>query len=238
MIQGFRPLYSQVKDLLLSRISEGHWSPGSALPAEPRLAEELGVSAGTVRKALDELAAQSVVIRRQGRGTFVAEQTPDRSLFHFFQIVDARGQRLIPGSEKIRVALAQPSRGQQEALRLPEKEGVWKVERIRTLEKRPMINETLVLPQSLFPGLNELASTLPNTLYAFYQSRFGIFVQRATESLRAVQATRADARRLEVEPGVPLLEIDRTAFDLNSTPVEWRRSRILTEGCRYRVELS
>src|SRR3546814_10554487 len=82
-----RPLYAQVRTLLLQRLIEGIWKPGTALPSEMQLAQELGVSQGTVRKALDDLAAENLVVRRQGRGTFVAEHDTDRALFHFFHLV-------------------------------------------------------------------------------------------------------------------------------------------------------
>ena len=68
----FRPLYVQVMEIISKRIEKGEWGPGEVLPAEPKFAEELGVSQGTVRKALDNIARKKIVVRRQGRGTFVA----------------------------------------------------------------------------------------------------------------------------------------------------------------------
>jgi GntR family transcriptional regulator len=94
----FRPLYAQVKELLIRRLVEGRWRPGDALPAETSLAVELGVSQGTVRKALDEMAAANLLERRQGKGTFVARHSRQRSLFHFFHIVGEDGRKELPSS--------------------------------------------------------------------------------------------------------------------------------------------
>ncbi len=93
---GFRPLYRQVKAIFVRRLVEGVWSPGTALPSEGQLASEIGVSQGTVRKALDELAAENLLVRRQGRGTFVAEHDERRILFQFFKLVPDDGDPALP----------------------------------------------------------------------------------------------------------------------------------------------
>jgi GntR family transcriptional regulator len=66
---GFQPLYREVKRLLTQSLIEGEWPAGAALPSETRLAERYNVSIGTLRKAIDELVAERVVTRHQGRGT-------------------------------------------------------------------------------------------------------------------------------------------------------------------------
>ena len=90
---GYRPLYRQVKELLMKRLSDGSWTPGQLLPSEPDIAADLGVSPGTVRKALDEMSAESLLVRRQGRGTFVARHDDERILFQFFRLVPDSGAR-------------------------------------------------------------------------------------------------------------------------------------------------
>jgi GntR family transcriptional regulator len=93
---GFRPLYRQVKDLLLRRLADGVWQPGQILPSEPEIAANLGVSQGTVRKALDEMTAENLLVRRQGRGTFVARHDEERILFRFFRLQSDTGERQFP----------------------------------------------------------------------------------------------------------------------------------------------
>jgi GntR family transcriptional regulator len=234
---GFRPLYQQVRDLLRQRITEGVWGPGEPLPAEPRLAAELGVSQGTVRKALDELAAANLVDRHQGRGTYVTRQTAERALFHFFHIVDATGRRVIPSSRTLDCRRGVGTARETERLAARPGAMVIRIARLRTLDARPALVERIAVPASLFPDLGG-DGDLPNTLYELYQRRYGVTIARATEHLRAVAADGDDAGLLGVPPATPVLEIDRVAFDLEDRPVEWRLSRLSCSDFAYLSELT
>ncbi len=234
---GFRPLYQQVRDLLRQRIMDGVWSPGEPLPAEPRLAAELGVSQGTVRKALDELAAANLVDRHQGRGTYVTRQTAERALFHFFHVVDADGRRVTPSSRTLDCRRGIGTVQEIERLGALPGAVVIRIARIRTLAGRTALIERIAVPASLFPDLGA-DGALPNALYELYQSRFGVTIARATEHLRAVAAADDDGELLGVGPGAPLLEIDRVAFDLEDRPVEWRQSRLRCDGFAYLSEIT
>lgn len=231
-----QPLYAQVKALMMQRLIAGQWRPGEMLPSEFQLADLFGVSQGTVRKALDELTGENVVVRRQGRGTFVAEHDDHRALFHFFHLVGPDGERRLPESRliSVRKGLA----GRLEAGRLAVGRGVpvIRIRRIRLLDDRPAIAETIAVPQKLFPDLADIRE-VPNTLYDLYERRYGITIARAVERLAAVAADERDAKLLEIAPGAPLLEIDRTALALDGAPVEWRVSRCVTTTHHYRVEL-
>ncbi|MDX1606879.1 MAG: GntR family transcriptional regulator [Candidatus Competibacterales bacterium] len=234
---AYRPLYAQIRDLLRRRLVGGEWSPGTLLPSEIALAEEYGVSQGTLRKALDELAAERLVSRQQGRGTVVARHDPERSLFQFFHIHGSDGRRRLPESRLLGLRQFGASRDEAAALGLRPRTRVLRIERVRVLDERPALVETLTLPQSLFPGLGDTGEALPNALYELYQRRYGITVTRAREELRAVSATPREAELLGLAPGTPLLEIRRVAHDLQDRPVEWRRSRLDTRHCHYRNEL-
>ncbi|MEQ8966004.1 MAG: GntR family transcriptional regulator [Azospirillaceae bacterium] len=230
---GFRPLYRQVHDLLRRRIAQGHWRPDDPLPSEGRLAVELGVSQGTVRKALDDLARENLVVRRQGRGTFVAAHSVERSLFHFFMLCGDEGERRLPTSRLLDCRRGLAGEAERARLGLPEGASVLRIDRLRLLGERPAIVERVVLPAALFPDLGNGGEAIPNTLYDLYQRRFGVTVARATERLKAVAATSDEAEQLSVVPGAPLLEIDRLALDLDGRPVEWRLSRCLTDEVHY-----
>src|SRR3954454_13988688 len=129
---GFRPLYRQVRDTLVRRIADGVWRPGQLLPSEPELAVDLGVSQGTVRKALDEMTAENLVIRRQGRGTFVAKHDDARMLFQFFKLVPDKGERQVPDSKVLRISTeSDPDAARQ--LHIAAAEPVVVIERLRLL---------------------------------------------------------------------------------------------------------
>ncbi len=232
-----QPLYAQVKALLLQHLIAGEWRPGELLPSEFQLADRFGVSQGTVRKALDALAADNVVVRRQGRGTFVAEHDQRRALFHFFHLVGPDGERRLPESRLVSVRRGLASRIEAGWLAVGRGTPVIRIRRVRSLDGQPAIAETIAVPQVLFPDLADIRE-VPNTLYDLYERRYGITIARAVERLSAVAADARDARLLGVPAGTPLLEIDRIALALDGKPVEWRVSRCLTTTHRYRVELS
>lgn len=238
MRPGQGPLYKQVKQRVIRNLIDETWKPGDMLPSELRLAQAFGVSPGTVRRALDELVAENLLVRHQGKGTIVCRHDPDRSLFHFFRMVDAGGARPMPSSRVLACSRRRAERAEAARLGLPAGAPVVVIDRVRAAGGGPLLVERLVLPGRLFAPLAELApGELPNTLYTLYEERFGVTVYRAAEQLRAVAADAREAELLRVAPGTPLLEIDRLATSLDGMPVEWRVSRCRTDAYRYRVEL-
>jgi len=224
----------QIRDLLITRITEGEWMPGSIIPSEIRLAKELNVSQGTARKAITELVETNVLVRRQGRGTFIATHDNDRALFHFFHIYNDSGSKLLPECQTLSSRRKRASRIESCSLAIPDGATVIRIERIRKLEETPVIVEIVTLPAEPFDELGGLpANNLPNTLYELYESKFNITIHHAKEELRAAVATKHEASLLGLAPGDPVLEIKRVAFTLDNTPVELRTSRCNTLRHHY-----
>jgi len=235
----FRPLYKQVYSLLVSRIAEGIWRPAQVLPSEQALANELGVSQGTVRRAMDALAAENLILRQQGKGSFVAEHTQEHALFRFFRLsrpAPDRG-RITPtlGEEQLKKRPA--TEVERRKLKLRKNAPVVEIRRTRLIDGLPGVVEKIVLPVGLFPGIDK-QEALPNTLYSLYQEAFGVSISVAKEELRAVLANKRDAKALGIEPGSPLLQIDRTALALDGQAVEWRVSRCDTRNIVYAVDVN
>ncbi|HZD89729.1 MAG TPA: GntR family transcriptional regulator [Pseudolabrys sp.] len=232
---GFRPLYRQVRDVLVKRIVDNVWQPGELLPSEFEIAGDLGVSQGTIRKALDELEAEKFVVRRQGKGTYVARHDEERILFQFFKLVPDSGTSEFPESQILEVTVEAAGRQATAALGLAANARVVRIERLRSLAGQTCIVERITLPRALFPGIEK--RDLPNNLYELYRSDFRVTVVRASEKLKAVAATRREARHLGVTAGAPLLAVDRTAFALDGRPVEWRVSLCRTDKLHYLSDL-
>jgi GntR family transcriptional regulator len=227
-------LYMQIKDILVGKIGKGDWLPGDIIPSEINLAQEFGVSQGTVRKAITELVENNVLTRRQGRGTFISNHDIHRALFHFFHITDNKGHKVLPDSRVLQCRVKQAS--QTEALKLQLAAGteVIRIERVRNISAKPTMIETITLPAESFHGLGrEGDCNLPNTLYELYEKKYGITIHSADERLRAVAASKHDATLLNLETGTPLLEIERIAMTLDKTPVELRISRCSTKNHHY-----
>jgi GntR family transcriptional regulator len=237
-VGSIAPLYRDVKRLLVQSIAAGEWPPGVALPSESRLAGRFDVSIGTLRKAIDELVAERMVVRQQGRGTFVATHGANRLLFHFFHIVPRGGEKQHPRTRTLgfRRSRAQPDEARK--LGLGPGDPVLRIRNLLLLQGQPVIVDDLVLPQRLFPDLTQkLFTARDNTIYHLYQTRYGINVLRTSERLRATLADAAVAGLLAVKKGAPLLEINRTAFSYHDVPVEVRRSLVNTDQHEYFSDL-
>jgi GntR family transcriptional regulator len=234
-----RPLYAKVRDQLIERIRSGAWKPGQLIPNEFEIAAEFGVSQGTARKAIEELAGERLVVRRQGRGTFVMEHTPAHVLFRFFNIQDDANTAITPDSTDVRAELVKASPQECARLGLVAGDAVVHIARVRTRAGKPFIAELIVLPDNLFPGLLDLPS-VPNTLYDLFQKSYGILMMRTDDRLSAVSADAKTATQLGVAAGTPLLRIDRTAYALDDKPIEWRISLCHLEDGHYiaRTKLS
>jgi GntR family transcriptional regulator len=235
--QTYRPLYRQVRDILLERIGAGVWRAGETLPSEQALALDLGVSQGTVRKVLDALTAEGLVERRQGKGTFIAENTQTRSLFRFFRMTRRSGERVIPERLSETVRLRPARAAEQKRLDLDRGARVVEIDRVRTIDGVPAVLENIIVPAVLVPGL-EARKPLPNTLYSLYQSEYHLNIVSAHEELYPDVASAADARALGVAAGAPLLCVDRIAYALPQTKVELRFSRIASRDLVYSVTLN
>jgi GntR family transcriptional regulator len=227
-----RPLYAQVRERLVERIRSGVWKPGQLIPNEFEIAAEFGVSQGTARKAISALAAEQLLTRRQGRGTFVVEHTPAEVLFRFFNMFDEMGAAVIPDSRDSRCSVLQPTEEERIALALEADARIVRITRTRMRAGKPFIAETIALPEGRFPGLAGRAE-IPNTLYDLFQRSYGIIVTRTNDRLSAVAAEEGVAATLMLPVGAPLLKIDRIAFSLDDEPIEWRVSLCHLAGAHY-----
>lgn len=233
------PLYRAVKRALLQAIERGALAPGATLPSESVLAQSMAVSMGTLRHAVDELAAEHILVRRQGRGTFVATHSADRFLFQFFHVERADGLREGPEVQMVSFERVRLPDDAASALAVRVGEPAVMVENRLLLQGRAVVHDRLWLPASLFKGLTEKRMReRPGTIYQFYQSEFGITVLRAQERARAVGAERSAARVLGVAPGTPVMQVRRTALTFGDKPVEYRVSTIHTAQHDYVQTLS
>lgn len=235
---GGVPLYRQVKRALIKLIECGRYSPGESLPSESMVAKGLQVSIGTLRKAVDELVMESVLIRRQGKGTFVAQHNTDRFLFHFFH-VEKRGIGLeqdheYPVVECVSFERARATDEESTALALKPGDPVFRISNRLKLAGRPVVYDRLTVSALTFKGLTEKRFIdRESTVYHLYQHDFGITVLRAQERARATHATPETSRILGVAPKLPVLEVHRVALTFGDKPVEFRVSTINTQDHDY-----
>lgn len=228
------PLYKDVKRQLMELLTRGDWKAGEAIPSERRLSERHGISIGTVRKAIDELVAENILIRQQGRGTYVASHNRDRLLFYFFHVVPEQGPKEYPQVELLSFARAKADRGAALRLAIEPGDAVLRIRNALSIGDRPLIIDDITIAAARFPGLTEKRfRDRPSTIYNLYQDAFGVSVVRTSERLRAVLADADIATLLGIAPGAPLLQIRRLALSYNEAPVELRTSLVNTERHEY-----
>lgn len=236
---AFSPLYQQIKTLMIRSLQEGEWGPGEAIPSELDLAARFRVSQGTVRKAIDEMAAENLLLRRQGKGTFVATHAEQKVQYRFLRLAaddgDAIGaQRRFIDCRRLR-APAEIAR----ALELKAGDAVLQVRRVLSFREVPVVLDDIWLPGAKFKGLTaERLSGYRGPMYGLFEAEFGVRMIRAEEKIRAVAADEVAADLLGVVLGAPLLSVERLSLSYGDKPVELRRGLYNTAAHHYRNELS
>ena len=232
---SFQPLYLQIKALVMQSLEAGEWKPGEAIPSETELAQRYQVSQGTVRKAIDALATEHIVVRRQGKGTFVATHTEERaSNFRFLRIRSTDGADEHPVSRLVDVRRAKAPADIARMLAIRTGEAVIVLRRILEYLGDPVVLDEITLPASLFKGLTRARyESYPGSTYSFFETQFGVRMVRAEERITAIAADPASAAILRIPAHTPLLAVERVAYTYGDRPVEWRRGLCTTKKHHY-----
>ncbi|MDR2853069.1 MAG: GntR family transcriptional regulator [Burkholderiaceae bacterium] len=238
---AFSPLYQQIRALILERLQAGEWKPGEPIPSEIELAARFHVSQGTMRKAIDALAVENLVVRRQGKGTFVATHAEQQVQYRFLRLVPDDGALNSEGPAQRTIIDCRSQRASADiaqALGLRADEAVLQVQRVLAYRGVPTIFEDLWLPGAPFKGLTaERLRAWPGPMYALFEHEFGVHMVRAEEKIRAVLPNPAQAALLGVTSATPLLSVERVAHTYHNTPMELRRGLYRTDTHHYRNEL-
>lgn len=234
----FSPLYRQIKDFLIASLERGEWGPGDAIPSEGELAQRFNVSQGTVRKAIDEMAAENMLVRRQGKGTFVSTHSDPRSFYRFLRLLPDDGVAVPSVSDPFYCEHIAASPEVAHALGLAPGAPVVHVKRLLRFAGASVVFDQIYLLGELFDALtlDDLRGG-ERSLYSLFESDFGVRMISAEEHLRAVAADAESAQMLGVTPGEPLLLVERTAYTYGNKPVEWRRGLYCTRNHYYRNDL-
>jgi GntR family transcriptional regulator len=235
----FSPLYQQIKALITQSLQSGEWKPGELIPSEIELASRFKVSQGTVRKAIDELSAENLVVRKQGKGTFVATHHEARAQFRFLRLMPNEGNPHYPENRIIDVKRLRAPAEVARLLDIKSGDSVIFIRRVQSFDGVPTILDDLWLPGAIFKGLTaERLNEYKGPMYGLFETEFGTRMIRASEEIRAVCADEVAAELLSVPLGAPLLNVERVSFTYGDRPVELRRGLYLTARHHYHNELS
>ncbi|WP_079436771.1 GntR family transcriptional regulator [Zoogloea sp. LCSB751] len=235
----FSPLYRQIKNLMINALQSAEWRPGQAIPSEQELALRFNVSQGTVRKAIDEMAAENLLVRKQGKGTYVASHNDPRALFRFLRLVPMDGDLSHPQSIPLDCWKAKAGNEAARMLGIELGAPVTILRRLLRFTGKPVVVDEIYLPGEIFHGLTmEVLQAAHGSLYGLFETRFGVRMIRAEERIRAVAADRMTSETLGVSEGTPLLSVERVTYTYGDRPVEWRRGLYSTAEHYYLNELN
>jgi GntR family transcriptional regulator len=232
------PYYAQLASILRATIATQQWKPGHQLPSEAELEQTYGVSRTVVRQALNVLAAEGLVYRRKGKGSFVAERKYTPALFEtlasFYDEMAARGH---PPVSKILTLQRQPASGEvAAALRMADGAAVIKLRRLRFVENVPVVLSTSHLPYDLCPSLIE-EDLSRKSLYKFLETAYGLEIATGTRRIEAVAAGKDDARMLEIKLGAPLLVVRSTTCLRDGRPIDFSISKHRADRTQFETHL-
>ncbi len=232
------PLYLQIKKRITDGLVGGLWPPGQSIPSEMELAKYYRVSQGTVRKAIDELAADKILIRRQGKGTFVATHDEENIQLRFLRLTSNLGNKEMLDNELLSFEKEKASNGLAKILNITSASTIVSIKRVLMFNKKPLIMDLIKVPSSSFRGLspNKIIEK-KGSMYRMYETDFGIQMLHAKEKIRAVSADEDVAEVLGIEPKSPILSVERVSYTYENRPIEWRLGLCLTEHHHYATEL-
>ena len=235
----FSPLYRQIKALILQSLQRAEWRPGEAIPSELELAAYYKVSQGTVRKAIDELSAEHLLLRRQGKGTFVATHSEARAQFRFLRLMPLEGEQEYPSSRLLECRRARAGAEIARELQMKVGDSLVFLRRVLIFKGEPTVIDEISLPGSIFKGLSAAKfNEYKGSMYNLFETEFGTRMLRAEERISALAADAETGKLLGVSVGTPLLCVDRVSYTYGDKPVEVRRGLYRTDRHYYKNVLS
>jgi GntR family transcriptional regulator len=232
------PLYIQVKKRITQSLISAEWSPGQSIPSEVELAKKYNVSQGTVRKAIDDLAADKILIRRQGKGTFVSTHNEENIQLRFLRLTEKSGKKEKVENKLISFEKEKASNQISNALGVNTSSTLISIKRLLTFNGSPLILDLIKIPAASFRGLTaEKFIEKKGLMYRMYEADFGIQMLHADEKIKAVGANKEASSMLNIPEGLPLLSVERLSYTYDDKPIEWRLGLCVTLNHYYKTEL-
>ena len=233
-----QPLYEEVKKKITESLIQGEWKPGEAIPSEVELACKYNVSQGTVRKAIDELSAESILIRRQGKGTYVATHNEENIQLRFLRLTSNLGLKEKLDNQLVSFSKEKATNKLAKILSINPASTILSLKRILTFNEKPLILDVIKIPAQSFRGLTaEMVVQKKGSMYRMYETDFGVRMLRADEKIKAISANFDSASLLNVKENSPLLSVERLSYTYDNKPLEWRLGLCITDNHYYRSEL-
>lgn len=234
---SFVPLYQQLKDIIIERIDNNTWNPGDKIYSEQQLSDLFTVSRNTAKRAIEDLVQDGVLYRIQGKGTFLSYPKIEQSLsafYSFSQVLKDKG--LKPKDIILEIKVEKATHKVAKALQITKGEEVIMLQRLRCANEEPIILESSYFPKKSIDDIKKLALVGEVPLYDVLRNEFGIIVNSAKETFEPILINE-EANHLEVKLGSPALLLERVAYDPSKKPVEFCKSIVRGDRCKFYTEL-
>jgi len=235
---SFVPLYQQLKEHIKEKIDRKIWKPGDKIYSENQLYETFGVSRNTAKKAIEDLVQEGILYRVQGKGTFVSLPKIEQSLSAFYSFSEVLSKKgLKPKDIVLNVKVMEASHKVAKELEVEKGEKVVTLQRLRHANEEPIILETSYLPKSIINNEEKLKLVKHTPLYEILNTKFNIIVNSAKETFEPILIREEEKYHLEVEVGSPALLLERVAYNPSKKPVEFCKSIVRGDRCKFYTEL-
>lgn len=235
---SFVPLYQQLKEYIIENIDKEVWKPGDKIYSENQLYEMFAVSRNTAKKAIEDLVQEGILYRVQGKGTFVSLPKIEQSLSAFYSFSKVlRKKGLKPKDVVLGVKVIEASHKVAKELNIEKGEQVVTLQRVRYANDEPIILENSYLPKRIIDNEEKLKLVSETPLYDILNNDFNIVVNSAKETFEPILIREEEKCHLEVEVGSPALLLERIAYDPSKIPVEFCKSIVRGDRCKFYTEL-
>ena len=232
------PLYIQVKKNITESLVSAEWSPGQSIPSEIELSKKYSVSQGTVRKAIDDLVADKILIRRQGKGTFVSTHNEENIQLRFLRLTEKSGKKEKLENKLISFEKEKATNQIAKALGVNPSSTLFSIKRLLTFNGNPLILDLIKIPSASFRGLTaEKVIEKKGSMYRMYETDFATQMLHADEKIKAVAANKESSSMLNISEHSPLLSVERLSYTYDDKPIEWRLGLCVTLDHYYKTEL-
>jgi GntR family transcriptional regulator len=232
------PLYYRIMEQLREEIKRGHWNVDDKIPSEAELCDLFGVSRAVVRQALNELENDGLVIKKQGKGTYVARPRETshlaQELLGFYEEMAKRGTP--PISKVLRQKVEPASYTVAEQLKVIPGSEVIVIERVRYVNNEPILLVTSFLPFNLCSSILD-TDLRTNSVYGYLENDLGLKPSYGRRIIQAVSANKQHALLLQVDEGDPLISFDGITYLADGRPIEWYHSVFRSDRLKFEVRL-
>lgn len=228
------PVYYQLKNIILKKIGEGEYAPGSLIPSERDLGESLNISRMTVRQALNQLVSEGVLYREKGKGTFVSKgKIQQNNIMSFSDTVRQKG--LMPSTEIIAFQKELERYDIKEILEIGRDEVIYVIKRLRLANDLPIAIEEAFIPEKYCPGLEDF--DLKSSLYRIIKEQYSYTVNYIDNTIEASRPTKEEKELLKVNASLPILRINGISYTETGLKLFYEKDVYRSDEYSYNVRI-